>query len=278
MRITGRSLRRPSEAELRPADGPLLSPPAGDQADELLLARYRRSRSVKIRNSLIERQRRTVEEMARSLSMRLPRSVDVQDLVHAGMWGVIQAVENYREERGDRFVPFMRIRVRGAMLDELRNMDYLPRLYRTRLRKREEAVSRLRTTLHRDPSDAELADDLGVSETRLRRFFSSESPAYNMPKRVGDPDREESRDMDILGLLADTEQEAPIEAINRRELIEKIESALQPIEWKVLRMHYLEGMTGREVASKLRLSASRICQIHGRVLSRLKSRLSSANN
>ncbi len=250
----------------------------GDQADELLLAKYRRSRAVSLRNALIERYRKTVEEMARGLSMRLPRSVDVQDLVHAGMWGLIQSVENFREERGDCFAPFMRIRVRGAMLDELRNMDYLPRLYRSRLRKREEAVTRLRTTLDRDPSDAELADDLGVSETRLRRFFSFQSPAYNMPKRVGDPDRDEGGEMDILGLLADTEQEAPIEAINRRELMEKIESALQPIEWKVLRMHYLEGLTGREVANKLHLSASRICQIHGRVLSRLKSRLSAASN
>ncbi len=250
----------------------------GEKSDEELLIKYRRNRSVKIRNSLIERHRTTVEDMARSLSLRLPRSVDVQDLVHAGTWGLMQSIENYREERGDRFSPFMRIRVRGAMLDELRNMDYLPRLYRARQRLREEAVVRLRAALDRDPSDAELADDLGVSESRLRRFFSLQSPVHNFPNRVADPDREAGRETDIIGLLADTEQEAPIEAINRRELIEKIESALQPIEWKVLRMHYLEGLTGREVASKLHLSASRICQIHGRVLSRLKSRLSSANN
>ena len=75
----------------------------GDQADELLLAKYRRSRAVSLRNALIERYRKTVEEMARGLSMRLPRSVDVQDLVHAGMWGLIQSVENFREERGDCF-------------------------------------------------------------------------------------------------------------------------------------------------------------------------------
>lgn len=250
----------------------------GEQTDEQLLSRYRRSHSVKLRNSLIERNRKTVEGMARGMCMRLPRSVDLQDLVHAGMWGMIQAIENYREERGDHFAPFMRIRVRGAMLDELRNMDYLPRLYRTRIRRREEAVSRLRTALDRDPSDAELADDLGVSETRLRRFFSQQTPIHNIARRAGESDRDDGHEIDILGLLADTEQEAPIEAINRRELIEKIESALQPIEWKVLRMHYLEGLTGREVASKLHLSASRICQIHGRVLSRLKSRLASVSS
>jgi RNA polymerase sigma factor for flagellar operon FliA len=76
--------------------------------------------------------------------------------------------------------------------------------------------------------------------------------------------------------LADDGVESPIEAINRQELMAKIRASLQPIEWAVLELHYLEGMSGREVAQKLSLSASRICQIHGRVLSRLKSRLASA--
>src|SRR5690606_9258808 len=94
--------------------------------------------------------------------------------------------------------------------------------------------------------------------------------------RVADADRDDPGEPDLLGSLADDEQEAPFEAMNRRELIEKIESSLQPIEWDVLRLHYLEGLSGKEVARKLHLSASRICQIHGRVLSRLKSRLASA--
>lgn len=245
--------------------------------DEDLLSRYRRNRSVKVRNQLIESHRRTVEEMARAMRLRLPRSVDVQDLVHAGMWGLMQSIENYRHERGDRFVPFMRIRVRGAMLDELRNMDYLPRLYRSRLRQREAAVLRLRTSLDREPSDAELAEDLGVSESRLRRFFSLQSPINTHARNRIDPDHDEGAEFDLIGRLADTDQETPFDALNRRELIDKIESSLTPLEWNVLRLHYLEGLTGKEIAVRLRLSASRICQIHGRVLSRLKSRLSSVN-
>lgn len=246
--------------------------------DEALLARYRRSPSVKIRNQLIESHRVVVEEIARALRVRLPRSVDLHDLVHAGTWGLMQAIENYRAERGHSFRPFMRIRVRGAMLDELRNMDYLPRLYRSRLRLREDAVARLRDALARDPSDAELAEDLGVSEARLRRLFSLRAtfPQGSLKGRVADADRDDPGEPDLLGSLADDEQEAPFEAMNRRELIEKIESSLQPIEWDVLRLHYLEGLSGKEVARKLHLSASRICQIHGRVLSRLKSRLASA--
>jgi RNA polymerase sigma factor for flagellar operon FliA len=92
--------------------------------------------------------------------------------------------------------------------------------------------------------------------------------------RSPDAERDDTQDTDLMGSLADQDQETPIEAIDRREMMEKIESSLQPVEWDVLRMHYLEGMSGKEVARKLHLSASRICQIHGRVLSRLKSRLS----
>ena len=252
------------------------SGPLSSDEGDVLLARYRRTRSVKLRDSLVERFRGIVEEMARAMRARLPRSVDVQDLTHAGMWGLIQALENYRAELGGSFVPFMRIRVRGAMLDELRNLDYLPRLYRTRLRIREEAVNRLRGILDREPSDAELAEDLGVSESRLRLLFAQRGPIATLPGRTTDSDGGGGADGDLMGALADHDQETPIDALNRRELMEKIESSLQPMEWDVLRLHYLEGLSGREVAKKLHLSASRICQIHGRVLSRLKSRLSSA--
>jgi RNA polymerase sigma factor for flagellar operon FliA len=166
----------------------------------------------------------------------------------------------------------MRIRVRGAMLDELRNLDYLPRLYRFRVRVREAAVLRLRGDLDRDPSDAELAEHLGVTETCLRRQFAPGGPVSEAPGRSAEAERE-GVESDFLGALPDQDQETPFEAINRRELIAKIESSLQPLEWDVLRLHYLEGLSGREVAQRLQLSASRICQIHGSVLSRLKMRL-----
>lgn len=238
-----------------------------------LLSRYRRSRSVNARNQLVERYRGMVEGMARAMAMRLPKSVDVHDLIHAGVWGLMQAIENYDPRIGRHFVPFMRMRVRGAMLDELRNLDFLPRLYRRRQREFDAARDELRRQLERDPSDTELAESLGVSEQRLRRTYSlSLSASGRAAARFADPSAH-SVDRDDLETLADTEAHGAVEAVDRRELIETIAASLAPIEWKVLRLHYLEGMSGRDVARKLRLSASRICQIHGRVLSRLKTRL-----
>ena len=230
-----------------------------------------------VRNQLIERYRSFVEAMAREFSARLPRSVDLHDLVHAGIWGLMQAIENFEPERGAHFLPFMRLRVRGAMVDELRHLDYLPRLLRTRQRECESARTRLRETLMRDPSDLEVAKALGVSEEILHKRYRSALPLQRSLPITTMSHEGEDPDADLMDALADDGIEAPIEAVYRRELLEMIAQSLDPIEWTVLRLHYLEGMSGKAVARKLRLSASRICQIHGQVLTRLKARLTACS-
>ena len=245
---------------------------AREPTAEQLLRRYRKTRAVAVRNVLIERHRSVVEAMARAMAARVPRSVDPQDLVHAGMWGLMQAIDKYDPQRCDQFLAFLRIRVRGAMLDELRHLDWLPRLWRRRQRDREAATGRLRLVLAREPSDSELASELGISVRKLQTAWARSLALQ--PATL--PAMAEDSTADAMDGLADATSEPPIEAISRQELLAKIRSALQPVEWKVLQMHYLEGMSGKEVARRLRLSASRICQIHGRVLDRLKSRLAVA--
>jgi RNA polymerase sigma factor for flagellar operon FliA len=232
------------------------------------LRRSRRPKTAALRARLVEAHRGTVEAMARRLALRLPPSVDVQDLVHAGIWGLMRALDRIDVSRLDQFPAFMRIKVRCAMLDELRNMDFLPRLYRRRLRDREEAIHRLRSELLREPSEEELAQELGVSREVLQRSYSRHGEQQSMNREhdaAGDA-------WDAMEALAD-DVESPIEAIHRQEIVAKIQASLSPIEWRVLKMHYLDGMSGKEVARRLRLSASRICQIHGQVLCRLKTRL-----
>ena len=230
---------------------------------EQLLERYRLRRSRAILDEVVERHRAAVESMAFALITRLPRSVDVQDLVHAGMWGLMQAVGPFQPERGDSFESFMRIRVRGAMLDELRHMDFLPRLFRRKVRERDAASSRLRMQLEREPTNTELAEELGITEDVLNRC-----PESNVIRSVHW--REPGADEDEFDHLADDGIECPIEALSRQELVDQVRKQLQPIEWKVLKLHYLDGLTGRQVAQRLHLSASRICQIHVAVLDRLK--------
>ncbi|MCC6781222.1 MAG: sigma-70 family RNA polymerase sigma factor [Planctomycetes bacterium] len=235
---------------------------------EQLLVQYRRRPSPKLREIILERHRGDVEAMAHALAVRLPRSVDVDDLVHAGIWGLMQAIDKFRADRGVPFRPFMRPRVRGAMLDELRSLDFLPRLWRRRARALERAVAELRGTLGREPGDLELAARLGTSEVWLRRARTrvhdgTAQPFAGQPRPAG---------ADPFDELVDQHFESPLDALDRQELIAQIEAVLQPVEWKVLRLHYLEGLSGQEVAARLRLSAARICQIHGKVLLRLKQR------
>lgn len=233
---------------------------------EALIAQHRRTPSPSLVASIVERQRSVVESMAHTLAARLPRSVDPQDLVHAGMWGLVQAIEAYEPARCDSFTAFLRIRVRGAMLDELRHMDFLPRLFRRRVRECNAARARLRMTLEREPTDSELAQALGISEEALLRRSEPQVLRAALAEDAQHP----------AAQVADPTGVSPIEAIDRRERLELVRKSLDPVEWKVLKLHYLDGLTGKQVAKRLKLSASRICQIHGRVLERLKERLEQA--
>lgn len=246
-----------------------------DESTEVLLARYRaRSNNTRarlaLRDELVERHRAIVESMAHLMAAKLPPSVDPQDLVHAGIWGLMQAIDTYQPELCDQFTAFLRIRVRGSMLDELRHMDFLPRLFRRRLREREAARSRLSMALEREPTASELAAELGISEAALLRRFE---PSLLCADRASDRGEE----LDHAELAVDSGEESPIEAIHRQDLLKLVRAHLEPIEWKVLQLHYLEGMTGKQVARRLRLSAARICQIHGRVLDRLKAQLAAGD-
>jgi len=233
------------------------------------LRRYRRRKSPRLRDQVVAELHATVDSMARRLSSRLPPSVDLHDLVHAGVSGLIQAIENYDPALCDQFAAFAKIRIRGAMLDELRSMDSVPRPLRRRLRERDAAVQRLRAELQREPSEAELAQALGVSLADLQSRYSQKGEQ----QALGGTGDEETDSFDMMDSLADQGTEPPIESASRQELVAKIQESLDPMEWKVLQMHYLEGMTGRDIARRLRLSASRICQIHGRVLDRLKQQM-----
>jgi RNA polymerase sigma factor for flagellar operon FliA len=257
--------RAVSSAAVPSAAVPPDLPRTRDDSTEALLRRYRRGASPALLDRVVERHRAVVEQMAATLAARLPRSVDVQDLVHAGMWGLLQAIAAYEPARCDQFQAFMRIRVRGAMLDELRHLDFLPRLFRRRVRERDAMSAALRMQLEREPTESELAAALGITEHALLRRHA---PTFWRDGAL-DAGPGEGR----LQQLPDEDLESPLDVITQKEQIEQIRASLEPIEWKVLQLHYLEGLNGKQVARRLRLSASRICQIHGRVLDRLKARL-----
>src|SRR5262245_3626932 len=225
---TESSRSTPRKDSLEPAEaGPSARRRIGADTTEEWLRRFRMTGWHARFARVVERHRSTVEAMASSLATRLPPSVDARDLVHAGLWGLMQAIHSYEPARCDQFSAFMRIRVRGAMLDELRHLDFLPRLSRRRVRERDQVRARLRM---------ELAAALGITEAALLRRCE---PALLRPVRTADEGGEDHVDQ-----LADDGIEPPIEAITRQEQIDLIRSSLDPVEWQVLELHYLEGLTG----------------------------------
>lgn len=248
--------------------GPLheSSPTAVAAAVEALARRYAAQPDRAVLERLVALCRGMVAARAARLAARLPAHVDAADLVDAGLWGLLQAVATFAPARGERFAAWAELRVRGAMLDELRRADFAPRGLRRRLRLRAAALVRLRLQLQREPTASELAADLGASEADLARLCA--------PQRVridatggGDDDGAGDRAL----ALADGSLPPVEDALLRREAIDGIRRALPPQQWRVLELCFLEGLTGREAARRLRVSPSRVSQLRADALLRLRA-------
>jgi len=202
--------------------------------------------------------------------MRLPRSVEISDLEAAGDVGLIQAIQNFDPGRGVPFEAFCEHRVRGAILDELRRLDWLPRPMRHRLNKKKEAIEHLRCTLGRVPVDVEIAQHLGLSMDEYTRRFGKDHEA---PVLAGGKPGNEGKDAEPgLEFLEDSRIEGPIEDAQRRELIEQIAATLSPENREILYKRFFEARTLKEIGDEMKISQSRVSKILHRIVGRLKDR------
>ncbi len=262
--------RRRAQQQARRVD------PAKLSAEELVDLYYR-SGSKRLRSAIVDRFLDDVAEIARGLMCRLPQSIDIEDLCNAGYSGLLRCLETFDPEHGRSFVSYMRQRVHGSMMDELRAMDWLPRLARARLAQKREARRELSQRLGREPRDAELAEQLGVEVEDLHRSYPG-SLATARTSVVANTELDlESLDGSIVGVgilgkeLHQTTH--PLTEMYHQELVDRIRDLLSDTEWKLVELHYFKGLKLREVAKQLSLSPARICQIHHSVLERLKLRL-----
>ncbi|HLP98510.1 MAG TPA: RNA polymerase sigma factor FliA [Sideroxyarcus sp.] len=211
-----------------------------------------------------------VKRIAHHMMLKLPGSVEVDDLIQAGMMGLLDAAGRYDELRGAQFETYAAQRIRGAMLDELRGADWLPRSMRRDMRKIETAISRLQQKLGKAPSEAELAKELGVSLLEYQRMLQEARGAQlvyyeDFHGDEGDDffDRFEfDSDSNPLELLQDERfREALIHAINRLPEREKM----------LMGMHYEQDMNLREIGEVMGVSESRVCQLHSQAVARLRA-------
>ncbi len=229
-----------------------------------LWRRFRRARSGVLRDRLIEIYLPLVRGVARRLCCRLPPNVDVDDLVSVGAFGLVGAIESFDPKRGAKFETYARKRVVGAMLDELRRQDFIPRDARERGDLLKRTVEDLRDSLGREPSDAEIASSMGVLPGAVRDILLDLAFAQRVPL-----DDDESAAMSELAAA----MPEPSEAVFHGELLGLVDRQLSTRERALVQSYYVDEHSMKRIGHRMRLSESRICQMHTQLLSRLKERL-----
>ncbi|MEE4296396.1 MAG: RNA polymerase sigma factor FliA [Wenzhouxiangella sp.] len=218
--------------------------------------------------SLVTRYSALVRRVAYHLAGRLPDSVDVEDLIQAGMLGLIEAAGKYRGEQGASFETYASIRMRGAMLDELRRTDWVPRSVHRSIRDMVEAVHRVEARLGRHGSDREIAEEMEVS---LERYYEIAREAVSC-RMFSTEELAPSSDSAVLS----SGQEGPersLEAHKAQDALAEQITRLPEREALVMSLYYTDELNMREIGEVLGVSESRVCQLHGQALARLRARL-----
>jgi RNA polymerase sigma factor for flagellar operon FliA len=237
-------------------------------ATETIPPRPRRGRSatnVRRRNELVTRYYSCVEKVAKTLMRRLPPSTDIGDLISAGALGLIEAASRFDPAKGDSFEAFARIRIRGAMLDDIRLRDTMSRDMRRAWRTIGRSTSALTQRLGRRPTEGELADDVGLSVDALRARRAQLSGA----RVIGLDDA----GIDLLERTADANAEDPQELVARRELLDRLAALIAGLPERmqqVLGLYYRENLSLKEIGAVLGVTECRVCQIHGEATRRLR--------
>jgi RNA polymerase sigma factor for flagellar operon FliA len=238
-----------------------------------LWKRYHQQADTHTENDLVQQYLPLVTSILGRLAMTLPDHVDHDDLQSAGLVGLLQAVRNYDPSSGNSFETYARVRIRGAMLDELRRMDWVPRTVHEKARKIQQTMGELEQKLGRSPSEAEVAKALGLSVNDYTKLLDEVRPAAFVC--LDATTTSENGDTgNLYEVVADTTEEGPAEHASRHELKDVVLARLKElpeIQRKVLALYYGEDLHLREIAEVFGLTESRICQIHSQAILAIRS-------
>ena len=230
---------------------------------------YRRTREPALRDRLIEKHLVLVKYAAARVAGRLPGHFRLDDLYSAGLVGFLAAVEDYDPERNVEFGAYASQRVRGAILDELRRLDCVPRRVRRLGREAARAIGVLTQQLGRQPLDEEIADEMGVELTVYRRLLTEGVTLLSLDAEV--PGEHSGAPVDALEDQSAPDPFATLEARERQELVARFIQKLPERERQVLGLYYQEEMTMQEIGTILGITESRVSQIHSSAILRLQA-------
>lgn len=245
---------------------------------DALWARYKETQGRDARDQLILHYSPLVKYVAGRVAVGLPQNVDQADLVSYGIFGLIDAIEKFDPERGFKFETYAISRIKGSILDELRSIDWVPRSVRAKARSLEKAYAKLEGDLHRTPTDAELAEELDMSEGQLAQLLSQISfvGMAALDEMLAGGDRGES--ITLGDTIADSGR-GPVtiyEAEETRQLLAETINRMPERERLVLTLYYYEALTLAEIGEVLRVTESRVCQIHTKAVLQLRSKILAA--
>ncbi len=228
------------------------------------------------REEVIKQYSPMIKYVANRIAMRLPPHIEVDDLISVGVLGLMDAITKYDSSRGAKFKTYAEFRVRGAILDELRSMDWVPRSIRQKASKVDKVVQGLQAKLRRTPEDEEVAQEMGLSldqfhetlnETKSIPIFSLED--LGIAKESGD----QQSLLDCLAGKADADPQTQIRLVELKEIIAKAIDALPEKERLMVSLYYYEELTMKEIGAVLDITESRVSQIHSKAVYRLRTKL-----
>jgi RNA polymerase sigma factor for flagellar operon FliA len=242
-----------------------------------LWRRYKDDGDAGARERLVVAYSPMVKFVAGRLGAGLPSHVEDADLISYGLMGLIGAIERFEPERGIKFETFAMTRIRGAIIDELRSLDWVPRSVRARAREIETAQAKLEHELQRAPTEAELATKLGCSEEELQSSLLeiANSSVYALDELWAISDSSGDQ-VSLLDTIPDSEAADPQQALDSGEVKERLTEAIGTLperEQVVIALYYYENLTLREIGDVLDVTESRVSQLHTKAVMRLKTQM-----
>ena len=236
--------------------------------------RYKADQSdEEARNRLLENYLPLVRYTAERLYTKLPDEVDVDDLISAGIFGLMDAIRAYDTDRGVKFETYCSARIRGAILDELRSLDWVPRLVRSRAHKLNDATGRLEAELGRKPNEKELAKEMKLSMKEFRKLQRDARAVGLVSLSRKWYETDSNKDVREIDVLEDKRSDDPFRTAQRKDIKDLITRGLSRAERLIIVLYYFEEMTMKEIGETLDLSESRVSQMHSAILSRLRHQL-----
>lgn len=216
-----------------------------------------------------------VKYTAERIWVKLPDKVDLDDLIQAGIFGLMDAIDAFDPSRGVKFETYCSPRIRGSILDELRSMDWVPRLVRARAHQLDRARQTLEAYLGRIPTEQELASELQLNKDDFHRLQRDANAIglISLNNKFNESDgQKEIREVDII---EDQKSQNPVTEVQKRDLKNLLSKGLTRAEKLIIFLYYYEEMTMKEIGATLDLSESRVSQMHSSIVARLKAQMNS---